>query len=123
MPSASVAAANISSPRGLETERCCFTLACPKMADEDLGKERTLEVAGTASNEIEADLLRQRLAAAGIQAVSQRSIGGPQWGVSGGQYVYVEAADLDRAREILSAPEDISDEDLTELSEGGPPRG
>jgi hypothetical protein len=55
--------------------------------------------------------------------VSQRSIGGPQWGVSGGQYVYVEAADLDRAREILSAPEDISDEDLTELSEGGPPRG
>jgi len=93
------------------------------MADEDLGKERTLEVSGTASNEIEADLLRQRLAAAGIQAVSQRSIGGPQWGVSGGQYVYVEAADLDRAREILSAPEDISDEDLTELSEGGPPRG
>lgn len=92
------------------------------MADEDPGKERTLEVAGTASNEIEADLLCQRLAAAGIQAVSQRSIGGPQWGVSGGQYVYVEAADLDRAREILSAPAGISDEDLTDLSQGGPPQ-
>jgi hypothetical protein len=89
------------------------------MADENPGKERTLEVAAAASNEIEADLLCQRLAAAGIQAVSQRSIGGPQWGVSGGEYVYVEAADLDRAREILSAPAGISDEDLTELSEGG----
>ncbi len=90
------------------------------MADEHHGSEDTLEVAGTASSEIEADLLRQRLAAAGIQAVSQRSIGGPQWGVSGGQYVYVEAADLDRARAILSAPEDVSDEDLTDLSQGGP---
>jgi hypothetical protein len=76
-----------------------------------------LEVVATAANAVEADLIRSRLADAGIAAVSQRSIGGPEWGLSGGQYVYVEAAHLDRAREILSEAEGISDEELADLSE------
>jgi hypothetical protein len=63
----------------------------------------------------------QRLAEAGISAVVQRSIGGPQWGASGSQYVYVEGEHLDRAREILSVPEGISGEELTKLSEQAAP--
>jgi hypothetical protein len=87
------------------------------MADDDPQGERTLQVVATAANVAEADLISQRLAEADISAISQRSIGGPEWGGSGGQYVYVKAADLDRAREVLSAAEGFSDEQLSEQSE------
>jgi hypothetical protein len=80
-----------------------------------------LAVAATASGEAEADLMRQRLAEAGIQATSQRSIGGPEWGASGSRYVYVEAEDLDRAREILAEPSGISDAELTAMAEAAAP--
>jgi hypothetical protein len=53
-----------------------------------------LGVAGTASSGAEADLMCQRLAEAGIRATSQRTIGGPEWGTSGSQYVYVEKQQL-----------------------------
>ena len=86
------------------------------MDDEDL------RVAATAANGAEADLICQRLKEAGIVAVSQRSIGGPEWGTSGGQYVYVEARDLDRSRQVLSASQDVSDAELDRLAEdSGPP--
>lgn len=85
--------------------------------DHGDAQRRSLQVVATAANTAEADLIRGRLAEAGIAAVSQRSIGGPGWGMSGGQYVYVEAAHLDRAREILSEAEGISDEELGDLSE------
>ena len=78
---------------------------------------RTLQVVATAANAAEAELIRNRLTEAGVAAVSQRSIGGPEWGLSGGQYVYVEAAHLERAREILSDAEGFSDEELGDLSE------
>jgi hypothetical protein len=78
---------------------------------------RTLQVVATAANAAEAELIRGRLAEAGVASVSQRSIGGPEWGPSGGQYVYVEATHLDRAREILSDAEGLSDEELADLSE------
>jgi hypothetical protein len=72
------------------------------VADTDRRKDdHTLQVAVTAANEAEADLICQRLAQAGIAATSQRSIGGPEWGMSGSRYVYVESEDLDRARELL----------------------
>ena len=86
------------------------------MADDQPRHPDALEVAATASNEAEADLIRQRLAEAGITALVQRSVGGPQWGMPGAQYIYVEAAELDRAREILAVPE-FTDEELAELSE------
>jgi hypothetical protein len=89
------------------------------MIEEDPQEGRKLRVAATATNAVEADLICQRLAEAGISAISQRSIGGPEWGVSGGQYVYVEAAHLDRARDVLKASGDLSDEELAELSEQG----
>lgn len=65
-----------------------------------------LRVAATASSEPEAELIRQRLAQAGITAIAQRTIGGPEWGASGARYIYVEAADLERARALLGLDAD-----------------
>jgi len=91
------------------------------MVEDDPQQERTLQVAATASNGTEADLICQRLAEAGIQATSQRSIGGPQWGVSGAQYIYVEAEYVDRARQILAAPSGVSDDELAEMAQDAAP--
>jgi hypothetical protein len=79
-----------------------------------------LEVAGAASSGAEADLMCQRLAEAGIKATSQRAIGGPEWGTSGSRYVYVEKQQLERAREILAAPSDISEDELVTIAEAAP---
>ena len=68
---------------------------------------RRLRVAATAANVAEADLIAQRLAQAGIPAISQRSIGGPEWGASGAQYIYVEGPHLERAREVLKAAGEV----------------
>jgi hypothetical protein len=65
-----------------------------------------LRVVATVGSEPEAELIRQRLAQAGISAVAQRSIGGPEWGASGSRYVYVRAAELERARAILGENEE-----------------
>jgi hypothetical protein len=62
---------------------------------------RALRVVATAANEAEAQLIEQLLAQAGIQARSERAIGGPEMGASGARYVYVAATDLQRAREVL----------------------
>jgi hypothetical protein len=90
------------------------------MADED-HQERALQVVATAGSVPEADLICQRLAEVGIQAMAQRSIGGPEWGVSGGQYVYVEAEQLDRAREVLAAPDELGDDELAKMAEDAAP--
>jgi hypothetical protein len=79
------------------------------VVEQDPQKTRTLQVVTTAANGAEADLIRQRLAEAGIPAISQRSIGGPEWGASGAQYIYVEAPHLERAREVLNATGELSD--------------
>jgi Putative prokaryotic signal transducing protein len=72
----------------------------------------------TVSSEPEAEMIRERLLAAGIHAVSQRTIGGPQWGFSGARAVFVNAEDLDRAREVLASEErPVSDDELARLSE------
>ena len=60
-----------------------------------------LQVLTTVNSEPEADIVQQRLAQAGISAVAQRAIGGPEWGVSGARYVYVRASDLQQARDVL----------------------
>jgi hypothetical protein len=91
------------------------------MAEDDPHEEHALRVAATASSVPEADLIVQRLAEAGIQATSQRSIGGPEWGLSGAQYVYVEAENLDQARAVLAAPSTLSDAELAELAEDAAP--
>lgn len=74
-------------------------------------------VAG-AQNEPQAELIVQRLAEAGISAVSHLSSGNPEFGSSGGRTIYVEEADVERARAALADAEpEFTDEELGELSE------
>ena len=93
------------------------------MMSEEGKEKRRLEVVASAGSEIEADLIRQRLAGAGIAAIAQRAIGGPEWGTSGARYVYVDASELERALEILKEGEDVGDAELQELSEQEPEPG
>jgi hypothetical protein len=74
------------------------------MMAEDPARDANLRVVTTAGSEPEADVIGQRLADAGIPSVAQRTIGGPEWGSSGARYVYVQAGDLERAREVLGIP-------------------
>jgi hypothetical protein len=91
------------------------------MANDDPQEGRALQVVAAAANEPEADLIVQRLAQAGISATSQRTIGSAEWGTSGSQFIYVEAAQRDRAREVLMATERVNEEELARLSEQPPP--
>jgi regulator of sirC expression with transglutaminase-like and TPR domain len=77
-----------------------------------------LKVVASVSSEAEAEMVRDRLLAADIHAIAQRTIGGPQWGFSGARDVFVDARDLDRAHEVLKAEEgSFSDEELARLSD------
>ena len=76
-----------------------------------------LKVLTSVRSEPEAALVSARLSEAGIQAIYQRSIGGPEWGVSGARDVYVEEHDLVRARELLKADEGVSEAELADLSD------
>jgi regulator of sirC expression with transglutaminase-like and TPR domain len=77
-----------------------------------------LKIVTTVGSEAEAELVRERLSAADIQAISQRTIGGPEWGFSGARDVFVSARDLDRAHEVLKADEgSFSDDELARLSD------
>jgi regulator of sirC expression with transglutaminase-like and TPR domain len=77
-----------------------------------------LKIVTTVSSEAEAELVRDRLLAADIHAISQRTIGGPEWGFSGARDVFVDARDLERAHEVLEADEgSFSDEELARLSD------
>lgn len=80
-------------------------------------EERGLAQVASATSGVEADMMCERLAAEGIPAIHQRAIGGPSWGLTGGQYVYVKADQADRAREILQEGAGVSEEELTRLSE------
>lgn len=74
-------------------------------------------VAG-ARNEPEAELIVQRLAAAGLSAVSHLSSGNPEFGSSGGRTIYVEEKDVERALAALADEQpEFTDEELAELSE------
>jgi hypothetical protein len=60
-----------------------------------------LVVVATAANEAEAELISARLAEAGLHAVAQRTIGGPEWGASGSRYIYVPEDEVARAKALL----------------------
>lgn len=77
-----------------------------------------LKKVSSVASEPEAALIIERLSAAGISAIAQRTIGGPQWGFSGAQDVFVDEQDLERAHEVLASEEGtFSDEELGRLSE------
>jgi hypothetical protein len=66
-----------------------------------------------AGNAFEARIICERLAEAGIPAQVQGFIEG---GMSAGD-IYVDERNLDNAREILKTAQDVSEEELIELSE------
>jgi hypothetical protein len=77
-----------------------------------------LKIVATVANEAEAEMVCGRLSDAGIHAISQRTIGGPEWGWSGGRYVYVDEADVDRASALLNSEEgSFSEDELARLSD------
>jgi hypothetical protein len=77
-----------------------------------------LKTVAAPRNQPEADLMVERLAAAGIRALSQLASGNPEFGASGTRWIYVEERDEARARELLEAEEPpFTDEELAELSE------
>jgi hypothetical protein len=100
-------------------------VSCTRMAEDDHGKPRPAShhalgmemVIATAANQAEADMICARLAGSGIAAEARRSIGGPQWGAAGARYVYVEPHAATQAKEILSVPDSLSDDELARLSE------
>jgi hypothetical protein len=73
----------------------------PGSAGDGGGAPAALRVVATASSEPEAELIRQRLEAEGIAVLIQRTTGNAEFGPSGSRYVYVQAADLERARTVL----------------------
>ncbi len=77
-----------------------------------------LKIVTSVASEPEAELVLERLSAAGISAIAQRTIGGPQWGYSGARDVFVGEDDLQRAHELLASEEgSFSDDELGRLSE------
>jgi hypothetical protein len=83
-----------------------------------MSKPGELKVIATAAHQAEAELIRARLAQAGISAIEQRAISNPEFGGSGGRYIYVQSGDLERARAVLAVEQPpFSDEELARLSE------
>jgi hypothetical protein len=79
---------------------------------------KPLKLVTSVASSAEAEIIRQLLLAAGIHSISQRNIGGPEWGPSGGQSVFVDEAQLDNAIAVLQADEGaVSDEELARQSE------
>jgi hypothetical protein len=77
-----------------------------------------LKIVTTAANDAEAQMICERLAQDGIHALTQRTMGGPEWGLSGARDVFVDEHDLERARQLIdSGEESFSDEELAKLSE------
>jgi hypothetical protein len=70
----------------------------------------------TPRNEIEADIILSRLREAGISGWESNSLGGPQ-GSAGPRDIYVDDADVERAREVLRAAQDVDEGELEELAE------
>jgi Putative prokaryotic signal transducing protein len=76
-----------------------------------------LKIVTTVSNEAEAEMVAERLSEANIRFTVRLAGGGIRLGAAAARDVYVEAQDLDRARETLEVDEGFSDEELARLSE------
>jgi hypothetical protein len=77
----------------------------------------TLKLLTTVSSRPESDLISARLREAGIEAVAK---GGPLSAEASGlgpHDIYVEDADLGRARDVLQAHEGISEDELVKAEE------
>jgi hypothetical protein len=72
----------------------------------------------TASNEFEADIILGRLEEAGIHAWESNSLGGPA-GSAGPRDIYVEDAEVEKAKEALRQAQDVDAQDIESLAEDG----
>ncbi len=75
------------------------------------------KIVTTVSNEAEAEMVAERLSEAGIRHMSRPASGGIRLGAAAARDVYVEAQDLDRAREVLKVDEGFSEEELARMSD------
>jgi Putative prokaryotic signal transducing protein len=84
------------------------------MSNDQPDQQRRLEIVVAAANEAEAEIICARLAEAGIRAVHEQGGSvetvplGVLSGPSAGRNIYVEAQDLERAREVLESAEAAS---------------
>jgi hypothetical protein len=87
------------------------------MAQDDSRREPTLKILTTVPSNAEAVMVVGELDAAGIRAMPRSSTQamGP-WGTAGPRDIYVEAYDLDRAREVLSTKA-MSEDELIQAEE------
>lgn len=76
-----------------------------------------LRIVATVSNEAEAEMVAERLSEAGIRHMSLTAGGGIRLGAAAARDVYIDAKDLDRAREVLKVDEGFSEEELARLSD------
>jgi putative signal transducing protein len=76
-----------------------------------------LKIVTTVSNEAEAEMVAERLSEAGIRHMARPAAGGILLDAAAARNVYVDAQDLDRAREVLAVDEGFSEDELTRLSD------
>jgi hypothetical protein len=75
-----------------------------------------LKIVATATDEMQESLIMGRLSEAGIRCMDAG--GGRKRSAAGPRDIYVRAADLERAREVLKADEgDFDEDELARLSE------
>jgi hypothetical protein len=70
----------------------------------------------TASSEFESEVIRERIAEAGITVLVEGQQN-PRAHLGSGRAVYVEARDLERARQVLAEAENVDEDELARLSE------
>lgn len=73
----------------------------------------------TASSDFEAEIIRDRLAEAGVDLLIQGE-GNPRAVAGGPRDIFVEDDDLQRAQEALQEAQNVDDEELTALAERDP---
>jgi hypothetical protein len=74
----------------------------------------------TASGEFEADIIRERLAEAGISVLIEGQ-GNPRAITAGVRDIYVDDTQLEHAREVLAAAQNVDEDQLDALSQGAAP--
>jgi hypothetical protein len=72
-----------------------------------------------ANADFEAEIICSRLREAGIEPVRQGEGSRGRFGGALGRDVYVQDGDFERAQAALSAAENVSEDELIRLSEGG----
>jgi hypothetical protein len=76
----------------------------------------------TASSDFEAEIVRERLAEAGISVLVEGD-GNPRSIAAGKRDIFVEEAEFERAQAALKAAQEVDEDELTRLSQESRPGG